>query len=84
MQALNTQRHATDTDRDGGLGVVRFGASRKAPCNTVEAPECAVPVLCVSFYLGWGGFGIQDTINLHDAVGTSVATASSQQSSTKH
>ena len=35
--------------------MVRFGASRKAPCNTVEAPECAVPVVRVSFYLGWVG-----------------------------
>ena len=57
MQVLNTQRHATDTDRDGG----------------VEAPECAVPVVCVSFCLGWGGFGTQESGTFHGVIGACLA-----------
>ena len=53
-------------------------------CIHARAPKCAVPVVCVSFYLGWGGFGIQVTGNLHGVIGAWLAAASSQRSSTKH
>ena len=49
--------------------MVRFGTSWKTPCNTVEATECAVLVVCVSFRLGWGGFGIQESGTFHGDMG---------------
>ena len=84
MQVLNTQRHATDTDRDGGVGGVPVRRKLKSTVQHGGSAGVCVPAVCVSFWLGWGGFGIQVTGNLHGVIGAWLATASSQRRSTKH
>ena len=73
MQGLNTQRHATDTDRDGGVGVVRFGTSWKTLCNTVEATECAVSVVAAASIIGCWGLSIEDLGTFHGVIGACLA-----------